>query len=122
MILLNDFFFIQQLEKSQDSVKAKISINPHHEIFKGHFPEKPVVPGVCMVQIILELMEKSNQRKTRLTTADSIKFLSVMNPKENELIEVTIHCTTVGNDVVVNASIFSGPVTFFKLKATLAPF
>ena len=122
MILLNDFFFIQQLEKSQDSVKAKISINPHHEIFKGHFPEKPVVPGVCMVQIILELMEKSNQRKTRLTTADSIKFLSVMNPKENELIEVTIHCTTVGSDVVVNASIFSGSVTFFKLKATLAPF
>ena len=121
MILLNDFFFIQHQENSPNSIRAIISINPHHKIFEGHFPEKPVVPGVCLVQIILELIEKSIQKKTRLTTADAIKFLSVMTPKENELIEVTIQYSTVGNDLLVNASIFSGPLIFFKLKATLAP-
>ncbi len=117
MTLLNDFFFIQQQENIPGSVKAKISINPQHKIFDGHFPGKPVVPGVCMVQIIIELMEKVTLKKVRLREADSIKFLTVMNPIDNDEIDVTINYSVEENNLQVIASLFSGPVIFFKFKA-----
>ena len=108
MILLNDFFFIQQEENIPGSLKTTISINPQHKIFDGHFPGKPIVPGVCMVQIIIELMEKVMLKKVKLREADAIKFLAVMNPTANNEIDVTINYIMEGNKWLIDASLFSG--------------
>ena len=32
-----------------------VEIDPTHPIFEGHFPDQPVLPGVCMVQIALTI-------------------------------------------------------------------
>jgi len=77
MTLLNDFFFILHQELAPDSVKAKITINQHHKIFEGHFPEMTVVPGVCMVQIVLEIMEAVVGKPVRLTESDLKEIESV---------------------------------------------
>jgi len=119
MTLLNDFFFILQQEPSPDSVKAKITINENHKIFVGHFPGKPIVPGVCMVQIILEIMEAVVGKPVRLSEMDTIKFLTVMSPREREEIDVMINYKAAEGRLLVNASLFSGPVIFFKLKGAL---
>ena len=119
MTLLNDFFSILQQEPSGNSLKAKIAINEHHKIFEGHFPGMPVVPGVCMVQIILEIMEAVAERPALLTEADTIKFLAVMNPKANKEIDVVINYITEPGRFLINASLFSGPIIFFKLKGVL---
>ena len=119
MTLLNDFFFILHQETSPDSMKARITINEHHKTFEGHFPGKPVVPGVCMVQIILEIMQIVAGKPIRLTEADTIKFLTVMSPNENKEIDVSINYVTEPERFLINASLFSGPVIFFKLKGVL---
>ena len=119
MTLLNDFFFILHQETSPDSVMTKISINEPHKIFEGHFPGMPVVPGVCMVQIILEIMKAVTKKPVRLTEADTIKFLAVMSPTENKEIDVMINYYAEQKRFLINASIFSGPVIFFKLKGAL---
>lgn len=121
MTLLNDFFFILQKEASLDSVKAKITINEHHKIFEGHFPGTPVVPGVCMLQIILEIMEVIVGKPVRLLEADTIKFLAVMSPKENNDIDVAINYVAEPERFLISANLFSGSVIFFKLKGTLTP-
>jgi len=119
MTLLNDFFFILQQETSPVSVKTKISINEQHEIFEGHFPGMPVVPGVCMIQIILEIMEAFVGKPVRLTESDTIKFLTVMSPKENKEFDIAINYTAAPERFLINASLFFGPVIFFKLKGVL---
>ena len=119
MTLLSDFFFILHQEISPDSVKAKITINENHKIFEGHFPGKPVVPGVCMVQIILEIMEDVVGKPVRLTESETIKFLTVMSPKENKEIDVSINYIAEPGKFSINANLFSGAVIFFKLKGVL---
>ena len=57
-MLLNNFFELNNLIVSDDrtNAAAKATLNPKHPIFDGHFPESPVVPGVCMIQMIKEIL------------------------------------------------------------------
>jgi 3-hydroxyacyl-[acyl-carrier-protein] dehydratase len=119
MILLNDFYTLVHHEPSPGSVKAKISINRNHKILEGHFPGLPIVPGVCMMQIIREIMEVSTSKSLRLTGADNMKFLSVINPDQHAEVDVAIMYTESYPQIMVNATLFAGSITFFKLKATL---
>ena len=120
MILLNDFYTILSRDASSGSVRAKISINKSHKIFEGHFPGLPIVPGVCMMQIIREIMEVCTEKNLSITGAENMKFLAVINPEQNDEVDVLITYTDGGGGIFnVNASIFAGTVTFFKLKAEL---
>jgi 3-hydroxyacyl-[acyl-carrier-protein] dehydratase len=119
MILLNDFYNILQRTPAPGVIKATISINKNHRILEGHFPGLPVVPGVCMLQIVRELMEVTSGRELKLTEADNMKFLSVINPEQNTDVDVTINYSEEGEKFIVNATLYAGTVTFFKLKATL---
>ena len=71
-------------------IRAELEVDATHEIFKGHFPSVPVLPGVCMVQCVKELIESSIEKKTRLDKADMIKFLSLLNPVESNTITAEI--------------------------------
>lgn len=119
MILLNDFYSIIHQAPENGSVKAKIAINKSHEILKGHFPGLPIVPGVCMMQIVLEIVEANVGKQVSLVAADTMKFLSVINPEENSEIDVAINFTEEAGQFLINAILFFESITFFKLKATL---
>jgi len=119
MILLNDFYNLLHYELAPGSVKAKISINKNHKILEGHFPGLPIVPGVCMMQIIREIMEVTTGKSLSLIAADNMKFLSVINPDQHNEVDVTVNYTEDAVQFLVNATLFAGTVTFFKLKATL---
>jgi len=57
-MLIKNLYKIESFHYKNQQLKAEIFINKEHEIFKGHFPNNPVMPGVCMIQIIKELTEK----------------------------------------------------------------
>jgi 3-hydroxyacyl-[acyl-carrier-protein] dehydratase len=118
-MLKDHFFTIVKQQIEQDSIKASLAINQQHTIFNGHFPSQPIVPGVCMMQMIRELVELYMKKRLRLRQADNIKFMSVMDPRVNNLIEADVSIKEVDTLIYVTASLFSGPVTFFKLKAAL---
>lgn len=118
-MLLNDFFYIQGVENGEKSLKASLLINKSHKIFEGHFPAIPIVPGVCMMQMMKEIMEQQLNRKLVVRTGDNMKFLSVINPTEHSLIQADIQYEDGQDGVKINATLLSGATTFFKLKATL---
>jgi len=111
MMLLNDFYSIVQQVPAAGSVKAKIAINTSHGILKGHFPGLPVVPGVCMMQMVLEMMEVSSGKQ--------VSLIAVINPEQIGEIEMAISYAEEGGQFLISATLFAGAVTFFKLKATL---
>jgi 3-hydroxyacyl-[acyl-carrier-protein] dehydratase len=119
MILLNDFYTIVNRDASDSTVRAKIFINRTHKIFEGHFPGLPIVRGVCMMLIIREIMEVATEKSLMITGADNMKFLSVINPDQNPEVDVSITYSEDSGTFNVNASLFAGTVTFFKLKAAL---
>jgi 3-hydroxyacyl-[acyl-carrier-protein] dehydratase len=117
MILLNDFFTINDTVSSQTEIWSELRINARHKIFEGHFPNQPVVPGVCMMQMIKEILETVIGKETNLVQAADMKFLAVINPVENNLIHASIKYTTDESAAVnVVASLFKDELVHFKFK------
>ena len=116
-MLLNDFFTINDTVKSETEIWAELLINSNHKIFEGHFPNQPVVPGVCMMQMVKEILELVVGKETNLMQAADMKFLAVINPQENNLIHASIKYTVDETGAVnVVASLFKDELVHFKFK------
>ena len=120
-MLVNDFFTISKLEKEGSEIKAELVINANHKIFEGHFPGHPVVPGVCMMQMVKEIIEKVIGEKTNLVRAGEMKFLAIINPKENNMIRATLKYNIEENgSMAVSATLFKESLIHFKFKGLFA--
>ena len=120
-MLVNDFFTISKLEKEGFEIKAELIINADHEIFEGHFPGHPVVPGVCMMQMVKEIIEKVIGEKTNLVRAGEMKFLAIIDPKENNMIWATLKYNIEENgNMAVSATLFKESLIHFKFKGLFA--
>lgn len=120
MILLGDFFKVVSLETEEGSINALLEINAGHRIFEGHFPNQPVVPGVCMMQMVKEIIEQVLNKKTDLSAAAEMKFLAVIDPAQNNIINATVKYSTEEGKVKVVASLFKDELIHFRMKGTLA--
>lgn len=116
-MLLNDFFTITNMEASGTEVKATLAVDAGHKIFEGHFPGQPVVPGVCMMQMLKEVLEQVIGKKTNLVKAHEMKFLAVIDPSRNNLISAAVKYTA-GEDEAINvvASFFKEELMHFRFK------
>ena len=117
MILLGSFFTMTDNVILDGSVSATIAVDAGNEIFKGHFPDMPVVPGVCMMQIIREMMETVIEKKLQLHTAAQVKFLAPINPVEiPRFLAAISYIINEANEVNVQARFYNDKLTFFKFK------
>jgi len=120
MLLETDFFTISNLTTSGADVNAELIINADHKIFDGHFPGQPVVPGVCMMQMVKELLEQVTEQKTNLVKAHEMKFLAILDPARNNIISAALKYTAAENVVDVTATFFKEELVHFKFKGQFA--
>lgn len=114
---LQSLYTINNLLVSDADLDAQIAFYPTHEIFNGHFPGQPIVPGVCLVHIVKELASTIAEEEVLLTKSGNIKFLNIIDPQQNP--EVSIKAAFVKNEdggLSITANIFSGDVVYFKFK------
>lgn len=117
--LLNDFYTIESSIKTDDAtVIAIIKLNTEHAIFKGHFEQMPVVPGVCQTQIIKEVLQKEIGKSLTLSLGNNIKFTGMIIPTEHPLVHLKLKYTTVNNQCQVDAQLFFETTIFTKFKGT----
>jgi 3-hydroxyacyl-[acyl-carrier-protein] dehydratase len=116
-MLQGSFYTVLNNESNGSSVNALLEINPEHHIFDGHFPQIPVVPGVCMMQMVKELVEDFTGQRLRLSKAEHLKFLTIIDPRQNKLLEVdiSIHSNSLPN-IQVTAAFSRQETVFFKFK------
>lgn len=115
-LLQNTFYSIKEISNTEDSIKACVAIHPTHEVFKGHFPQMPVVPGVCQVQIIKELLEQTINKSTMMVAGDNIKFTGMILPDKHPTVNLEMTFKNSEGVLTVDAKLFSGEIVFTKYK------
>ena len=119
-MLLGSFYHITESAREGQTFRAIATFNAAHPIFKGHFPDLPVVPGVCQTQMLTETLGSLLGRPIEIKRAQHIKFLALLNPvKVKELsLEIKIEKEDGANMLV--SAIYSNPEeTFFRFKGEL---
>ena len=90
-MLLKDFYTVEKVENvSEGKYKAVVLLNNQHAVFKGHFPGNPVMPGVCMMQIIKELSQEIVGSSLLMKSASNVKFMAIINPDKNPKLELEL--------------------------------
>ena len=93
-----------------DATGATIRLLPESPVYKGHFPGYPITPGVCLVEIALELMGP-----VRLVAAKNIKFTSPVIPAEG----MELRFKLSGADRDWSVEVYDGEVLAAKMSLTV---
>jgi len=117
-MLIKGLYTVASFEHKEQTVHATITLNPDHEVFKGHFPDNPVMPGVCMIQMIKELTERATGKTLFLSVASNIKFMAIINPEKNDTIQLVIHISEVDDQLKVKNTVSFEETLALKLSAT----
>lgn len=117
MKLVNNLYTLVTLDEGNNS--AKIALCSDSVIYKAHFPEQPITPGVCIIQMATELLEFLLHISLELSEIKNAKFLSVINPDKMLEVAYTFQKTSVDDEdgsVKTNVVVSSGEIICAKLS------
>ncbi|AFL80418.1 3-hydroxymyristoyl/3-hydroxydecanoyl-(acyl carrier protein) dehydratase [Aequorivita sublithincola DSM 14238] len=117
-MLIEGLYKIVSTENTETGISTKILLNKDHAIFKGHFPGNPVMPGVCMIQIIKELTEENTGKNLFLSVSSNIKFMAIINPEKNPDLQLVIDITEENEEIKVKNTTSYEETVALKLSAT----
>ena len=96
---MDDFFkILASTESAEGTWTYTLSINPDHDIFRGHFPGRPVVPGVMTLMMTRKCAEQAKGLgATRIGAIKEAKY--IIEPEHRYSLESVNLYDTEGNAV-----------------------
>jgi beta-hydroxyacyl-ACP dehydratase FabZ len=113
------FLWIDRVEELEPGVRcvAVKFVDPANPIFAGHFPAKPILPGVLLIEAVAqtagvmlgsampEVSAKSNDRIALLAAVNRFKFLKPVIPGQTLRVE-TKKLTEVGSLACIGGKVW----------------
>lgn len=114
----NDLFTHSKFERIENGFKTVVIFNWEHPVFKGHFPSKPVVPGVLLMQMVKECFETFLSISVVLAGAD-LKFTNPVTPQTAPDLKLEVTFVHDDNKYKVKSNGYDGETKFFKINMEL---
>jgi 3-hydroxyacyl-[acyl-carrier-protein] dehydratase len=115
-MLTDPIFKILSINSTEGLISAALETDVNHPIFKGHFPDQPVVPGACMVQLVKEVLEKKLDASLQLKIANNLKFLSLIDPQITTSLQLQLTYSIDDEQVKVNGDMVAEDMVYFKFQ------
>ena len=93
MILINNFYTVKNKNISDEKAEFRINLNAENFVYKAHFPNNPITPGVCLIQMAVELFGVVKSKKFSIKTLKNVKFTSPINPLEFPEVDFVLEFT-----------------------------
>ena len=118
MRLEGNFYKVHTIDQIENNYKIEVELFADHPIYKGHFPQQAVVPGVCTLTIIKECLGNILSENISFKSIKECKYVSALIP-QNEL-RIIINLAIADGDKV-NATVVrvDNQQLVLKLKASL---
>lgn len=116
----DNLFSIVSERKADNRADFTIRLNGKHPIYTGHFPNEAITPGVCIVQMAVDLFSHIVKQEHHLVKAKNVKFLQIIRPDEHLEIHYMLTWEKAEEGLyVVKVLVDDGAVTFSKMSLQL---
>ena len=123
MELSGSFFSVLSSEVAEGLGTYNLRLNGDHFIFRCHFPEQPIVPGVCIVQMLSELIAGYAGRKLYVKEMRRVKFVGPVYPDQTPQLRYRITSYNDDGQTVTASAVLTplgeGSNVLCKLSLTL---
>ncbi len=121
-MLLEDFYTINSINAAgEGKLQANVSLHANHQIYNGHFPNEPIVPGVCLVEMVRGILSGHLAKSLYFRSADQIKFMSIVDPRQTDQLIFKLSLEEEDGEYKVHNEAVSGQTTYFKMKGSFCP-
>lgn len=129
-MLLRDTFYtlLSSQSEGEHAMLHHVALRPDSPIYQGHFPGKPVTPGVCEIEMVKELATVQAGHPLTLQTINLCRFKAVASPAVCPEVDIRIELTPTevegGYRLLASVSAPGAdaePVVYMEIKAELTP-
>lgn len=113
----DNLFSIVSESETDNRADFIIRLNGNHPIYIGHFPNEAITPGVCMIQMAVDLFSHTMRQSYHLVKAKNVKFLQIIRPDEHPEIHYQLTWEKVNDKLyTVKVLVDDESVTFSKMS------
>lgn len=105
-------------ESPEGNITARFIFPSDFSGFKGHFPGRPVLPGVCKIQAVIAMLEKWHEENVCLTEISMAKFFAPVCDNQ-EIIISSGKIDKASDEPKIKASVTSGGKKIAELQLKL---
>lgn len=84
-----NYYKILAQQIAASSAEFTIELQPDCSVYEGHFPNNPVAPGACNLEMVRECASIALGHELRIKQIKQCKFKQVLQPKQ--AIQLIIH-------------------------------
>ncbi|RUA30976.1 MAG: hypothetical protein DSY76_01875 [Bacteroidetes bacterium] len=114
---MEEIYTIQEINNQDSTLLAQIDINAKHAVFKGHFPQRAVLPGVLQIEMIKTVLGDYFSGSYQLVNIKNAKYLNMILPDENQCLALEIKYNEIEeNAIKVKAVLKAEGQVFLKFS------
>lgn len=121
-MMREDFFSIQKQEITENQAYFLLNMLPTSQVYKGHFPEKAIAPGVCNIEMIKSCAEIVLGQPLLLDYIAQCRLTALVTPGDYPQLQLNLQLTPTdqGWKLVAKLTSLTDQVCM-ELKAEVKP-
>lgn len=115
------FYSVTSMKHDGDNWTFGVSLDKECPVYRGHFPEKPVAPGVLVVDMFRGCAEQAVDWRLRIAKVHRVKFMHLVEPDRFVEAEVRLALTKLDRVTYsVKASLVKDDEEYANMTADLS--
>lgn len=90
MLLDNTYYTLISEEACEGRGLFRVALRPDCEIYKGHFPRRPVSPGVCNIRLVQECASRLVGQPLHWRGIRQCRFTALVTPESCPRLDVSL--------------------------------
>ena len=119
MILKDTFFTIESQNIKEEKAKFRIKLHAEHFIYQAHFPNNPITPGVCLIQMAVEPFSLLKGANFSIKSLKNVKFTAPINPLEFPEVDFILESAKNDDHWLIKVLIMEKEKAFAKMSLLL---
>ncbi len=84
------WYSLKNLSQSDlNEITADVHVPPDSPWFSGHFPGKPILPGIAQLAMAFDVINQSGSRNLKISSVRRVRFKQIIEPDDRLKIVVT---------------------------------